>query len=112
MTSQPASALPTPPPQGPLAVPTKNGQSLRTHRPPARWSPQKRLALTVTLLALLGSAGAASWKLFLAPGRDRPDLVLHTVKRESLVQTIVEKGETQSRDNHDVYCTVNHEALT
>src|SRR5438105_3530395 len=112
MTLQPASAPPNPPPQGPLAVPTKNGQSLRTHRPPARWSPQKRFALSFTLLALLGSAGAASWKFFHDHGRDRPDLVLYTVKREMLVQTIIEKGEMQSANNHDIYCTVNHEALT
>src|SRR5262245_37208317 len=83
----------------------------KTPRPPARWSTRKRLLLSLALLAVLVTGVAASWKFLLGPGRSRPDLIIHEVKRETLIQTIVEKGELQAAKNHDVNCTVNHEAL-
>src|SRR5262245_39563564 len=120
MTLQPASAPPQPPPaemQGasPLTEARKgaergNGVPPPRSRPP-RWSRRNRVLLVAALFVLLVGGAGAAW--FLIPGlhSSRPDLVLHTVKRENIVQTIVEKGEIQSADNHDIICKVNHEAL-
>jgi multidrug resistance efflux pump len=39
-------------------------------------------------------------------GGGRPDLVLHTVKRERLDLTIIERGALESARNSDIYCRV------
>jgi HlyD family secretion protein len=121
MTLQPASAPPQPSPaetQGasPLTEARKgtergNGVSPLRARPAPRWSRRNRLLLVTGILVLLVGGIGAAW--FLIPGLhpSRPDLVLHTVKREDIIQTIVERGELQSADNHDIYNRVNHEAL-
>lgn len=58
---------------------------------------------------MLISGVAASF--LLSSGRERADLVLHEVKRETLIQTIVARGELLSEQNYDIYNLVNHEAL-
>jgi len=120
MTLQPASAPPTSPPdetQGasPLTEVRKGGE--RTNgvpptrsRPAPRWYQRNRILLLTSLVLLVGGVGAA-WLLIPGLHSSRPYLVLHTVKRENIVQTIVEKGELQSADNHDIINKVNHEAL-
>jgi HlyD family secretion protein len=43
----------------------------------------------------------------LGPGTsDRPDAILHTVKRESLTVTVTAKGQVESADNKDIVCKV------
>lgn len=101
MTLQPATAPPVPAPVMPRAK----------RRPHARWSPSTRAALAVSIVVVLVCVAGAGWKYLLAPGRSRADLVVHVVERETLVQTIVERGEMQSADNNDIYNRVNHEAL-
>src|SRR5262245_59181120 len=120
MTLQPASVPLQPSPaemQGasPLTEARKgaergNGVPPPRSRPAPRWYQRNRILLLTTLVLLVGGVGAA-WLLIPGLHSSRPDLVLHTVKRENIVQTIVEKGEIQSADNHDIINKVNHEAL-
>jgi len=56
-------------------------------------------------LAILVTAGL----LYAFTGKskaDRPDLLLHTVKRENLDLTVIERGTLESALNHDVICHV------
>ncbi len=98
-----SSALPSPR----KATERPGGLPARTGPPAGRSRPL--LLAAFALIAFLG-AGAA-W--FILPGLRgaRPDLVIHVVKRETLVQTIVERGEMSSAENYDIICLVNHEAL-
>src|SRR5215831_3031525 len=121
MTLQPASVPLQPSPAemqeaSPLTEARKgaergNGVPPPRSRPAPRWYQRNRILLLTTLVLLVGGVGAA-WLLIPGLHSSRPDLVLHTVKRENIVQTIVEKGEIQSADNHDIINKVNHEALT
>src|SRR5258707_11233097 len=72
-----------------------------------RWGTGTRLLLVLGTLLVVGSGAGAAW-IFLFQGLhgQRPDLVLHTVKREKLRLTIVERGTLESADNHDVICLV------
>src|SRR5205823_15009719 len=101
MTSQPASAPPTPP----TPSPSPNSPVLSAGGPfrvpgGQRRGKRKRLVLLATVLFLVAGVGAAK---LLLPGLHpaRSDLVLHTVKRETIVQAIVERGDIESADNHD-----------
>ena len=54
---------------------------------------------------VLAVAGGLSY--YFLGGRsktDRPDLLLHTVKRENLDLTVVERGTAESADNRDIIC--------
>lgn len=104
MTSKPATALPQSLPQ---ALPTPGApRSLNSPpRPLSGWSPRTRFLLTVAVvLLLLSGLGAA----VLLPGwkNDRKDLVTHTVKRELLELTVVERGTLESANNRDIICRV------
>jgi HlyD family secretion protein len=59
----------------------------------------------VVLVLVLAGGGSAFYFL---PGwkGERPDLIRHTVKRESLQLTIIERGALESADNRDVLCKV------
>jgi multidrug efflux pump subunit AcrA (membrane-fusion protein) len=83
---------------------------MTSFRPAARPSRRGRwVFLAITML--LPTGGGAAWLLIPGLHPARPDLVLHKVKHENLLQTIVERGEMQSADNRDIACQVNHEAL-
>jgi HlyD family secretion protein len=55
---------------------------------------------------LLVIAGAITTYVYLKPPGARPDVLLHTVKRESLDVTVSEKGTLESANNIDVICKV------
>jgi multidrug efflux pump subunit AcrA (membrane-fusion protein) len=56
---------------------------------------------------LIGGAAAATYPLFGKNMRSaRPDLVTHTVGRERLTLTIVERGALESADNNELTCRV------
>ncbi len=56
---------------------------------------------------VLALAGGLSYYFFGGQSNtDRPDLLLHTVKRESLDLTVVERGTAESADNRDIICKV------
>src|SRR4051812_35681429 len=100
MTSQPASApptLPTPSPS-PSSLVLSAGSPFRAPNGRRRGK-RKRLVLLAAVGFLVVSVGAAK---LLLPGLhpSRPDLVLHTVKHETIVQAIVERGDIESADNH------------
>lgn len=62
------------------------------------------------MLIGLGAVGVAAVLFFFVFKRDRganrPDLLLHTVKREDLDLTVVERGTLESSDNRDIICRV------
>jgi HlyD family secretion protein len=58
-------------------------------------------------MLLIGLAAGLSYYFFGGTSKtDRPDLLLHTVKRESLDLTVVERGTAESADNRDIICRV------
>jgi HlyD family secretion protein len=54
---------------------------------------------------LLLAAGIAAYSYF-KPAEDRPDVLVHKVKRENLDVTVSEKGTLESASNVDVVCNV------
>ena len=71
----------------------------------ARRFPVRR-AVLIGVVACAAVAGGLYWKFGGASKGDRPDLLLHTVKHESLNLTVVERGTLESADNKDVICRV------
>ena len=66
-----------------------------------------KLLLVVLALMVVTSVAGAAWFFFnRSMGGQRIDLVLHAVKRERLRVPIVERGNLESADNHDVICMV------
>jgi multidrug efflux pump subunit AcrA (membrane-fusion protein) len=61
--------------------------------------------LGAALLVVVCGAGAA-WYLVSGLRVARTDLITHTVKRENLTVTIVERGALESADNRDIFCRV------
>lgn len=51
-------------------------------------------------------AGGIAGFVYLRPAPERPDVLLHTVKRENLDVTVSEKGTLESANNIDVVCKV------
>ena len=64
--------------------------------------------LTYLALALLvvGTSGGGAWYLLMGSNAKVLDVVTHTVKKEPLELTIVERGTLESSENSDVYCRV------
>lgn len=58
-------------------------------------------AIAVVVLVLSGA-----WWMFTGLRTPRTDLITHTVRLESLQQTIVERGALESAENRDVVCRV------
>lgn len=86
------------PPQGaaksstPRTTPVKN-------RGAARW------AWAVALAVLVAGVGVAAY-LLTRPSGEHPDVILHTVHRETLTVTVTEKGTFESEHNRDIVCRV------
>lgn len=57
-------------------------------------------------MLLVAAGGGAAWYFLLSPGTKVLDVVTHTVKKEPLELTIVERGTLESSENSDVYCRV------
>ena len=64
------------------------------------------LLTAVALFALLLLGGGVYAFLYLRPPAARPDVLLHTVKKETLSVTVTEKGTLESAENKDVICEV------
>lgn len=62
-------------------------------------------SLAVGILVIGGGIGLTAMLTSGSPV-DRPDLLYHTVKRESLAMTIIERGTLESAENRDVICKV------
>ncbi|MBA4063898.1 MAG: hypothetical protein C0501_09335 [Isosphaera sp.] len=57
-------------------------------------------------LAVLVAAGGGAGYYYTRPPAERPDVMLHTVKKEELRVTVTEKGQLESADNKDIACKV------
>jgi HlyD family secretion protein len=64
------------------------------------------LTLLAAALVLIGLVGGAAWHFLFSSGTRVLDVVTHTVKREPLELTIVERGALESSENSDIYCRV------
>src|SRR5438128_29882 len=123
MKSQPASATPLEPAglterDAPSLYPSappmteKTGASPNGHPTPSRLPKARRfgtaakLALFAGLFIVLGIGGWASYRYIFAGDAIRADLVLHKVRRERLLVTIVERGALESAENNDITCKV------
>ncbi len=66
-----------------------------------------RIVLVVALVVVVLAGGVAGAAWFMNAFRQpRADLVTHTVKRERLLLSIVERGSLESANNNDIYCRV------
>src|SRR5262245_11984554 len=109
--SLPAATTPpaSDPPTAVTPLPTSSSSPLpassRLPRP-SRWSKGARLlvALAVAVLVILLLTGG--WWMFAGLHAPRTDLITHTVQRDKLQQTIVERGTLESAENRDVICRV------
>src|SRR5207244_4067414 len=109
--SSPLTAHPASPPP-----PAANG----FHPPagPAKFTPESnrgkrkkglsggRLAALMAVLLVLVGGGGALAVYFTRGHGDRADLLFHTVRKEPLEVTIVERGTLEAADNKDVVCMV------
>jgi len=64
------------------------------------------LFYTIIFVGLLVVAGGITAFVYFRPAAARPDVLLHTVKRENLDVTVSEKGTLESANNIDVVCKV------
>jgi HlyD family secretion protein len=62
------------------------------------------------LLLALGGAGFAGWYFYARKHTARPDLILHTLKKEKLQITITERGSLEPADNIFFNCKVKAKA--
>src|SRR5947209_458249 len=114
MSSQPVTAPPPAPPALPPALrPAGSPNGSPSHAPSHPPAPSRRrrgLLLAVALLALLGGAAGVIGYLVktgaLFKPAPRADLLLHTVHRQPLQLTVVERGALESADNREVVCRV------
>jgi HlyD family secretion protein len=85
----------------------QGGPSRQTGKlPPAR-SRRKALPLLVLLVGLLvASAGGMAWYKVANSPSERTDLITHTVRREPLRVTVVERGTLESATNQDIVVRV------
>jgi HlyD family secretion protein len=98
--------------------PAANGSPLLVSSPEANGKPKTRSLPSETrvrkkwvfyVVALAGVflvAAAISAYMYFKPAADRPDVLVHKVKRESLDVTVSEKGTLESANNVDVVCKV------
>lgn len=76
-------------------------------RPESSSGRSSKVIGTFAVVALAGlAAGITAYALFNLPRVDRSDLIYHTVRREPLTLTVVERGTLESADNRDVVCRV------
>src|SRR6266566_2258451 len=123
MKSQPVSATPLDPVEATdldapnlypsaAAVNEKTAASPNGHPGPSRLPKARRfsggakVALIVAGLTVLGLGGWAGYRYIFAGDAIRADLVLHKVRRERLLVTIVERGALESAENNDISCKV------
>jgi RND family efflux transporter MFP subunit len=105
---------PTAAPQTPTEAPNLPAGAPNSSLPhsPSRLPKARRRSLLVKLALVLGvallglSAAAGGWFYFKGGTGGRPDLILHTVRRENLQLTIVERGTLEAANNADVTCKV------
>ena len=64
------------------------------------------LTFAAAAILLVAGGGGAAWYYFSGSGTKVLDVVTHTVRKEALELTIVEKGSLESAENSDVYCRV------
>jgi HlyD family secretion protein len=58
------------------------------------------------VLAGVAGAGAGGWYLLGNKSTVRPDILLHSAKKEKLQVTIVERGSLESAENNEIVCKV------
>jgi hypothetical protein len=66
--------------------------------------------IAVGLLFLVAGGSLAGWYVLAGRNTLRPDLLLHTVKKEKLQVTIVERGNLESAENNEIICKVKARA--
>jgi len=71
---------------------------------PARGGSRRPFWIAGFLALVLGAAGIA-WYVS-RPSGERPDVILHKVKKELLLVSVTEKGTLESADNRDLICKV------
>jgi multidrug efflux pump subunit AcrA (membrane-fusion protein) len=62
--------------------------------------------IALVLLLAVGGTGVAGWYFYARRNAARPDLILHTVKKEKLQITITERGSLEPSDNTFFSCKV------
>jgi hypothetical protein len=60
----------------------------------------------VILLLAGGGASLGGWIFYQHRSRVHPDLILHTIKREKMRITIVDRGSLESAENNEITCQV------
>src|SRR5262245_32813423 len=125
MKSQPVSAAATTTPDLPV-LPAPTGESNGSpaaktaaspngapgHKPSGSSRPRgrKSRARLLVVLAVLAVLGVGAWLAYgyitRTFGAPRTDLVTHTVRREKIQVTIVERGALESQNNNDITCRV------
>ena len=115
MTNQPAPVNPPTTTTAP-SLPDGSGQSVANHsNPPApnnslnpvpsrlpkgrRWSRRNRWLLAALAVLVLGGSILGGWIFYSRKHAARPDLILHTVKKETLHVTITARGSLEQTDN-------------
>jgi multidrug resistance efflux pump len=90
-----------------LPVPPNSHSPAPSRLPkPRRWSQNAKIAIAVIAIITLGSGATGAWWLFAGFRAERSDLIYHTVQRERLQLTIVERGALESAENRDIVCRV------
>ena len=69
-----------------------------------RWSKVVFPASVLIVVALIGTIASIVWP---SPGTDTAGLLIHTVKRQDLPITIVERGNLESQDDVPILCGVD-----
>jgi multidrug resistance efflux pump len=115
MMSQPANAPTAPTAPGltsPSAettgVPLPNGSSHPGHVRVPKATPRRRTRVLLLIAGGVVLTAAVLITVGVARGfrTSRVDLVTHTVRKERLELTVVERGALESADNHDILCRV------
>src|SRR5689334_356826 len=102
-SSHPATPPSSSPPLSPSGSPSPGPNRLpKGHRGKRR----SRWLLAVLTLLAVGGIGAAGWYFYASRHTARPDLILHTVKKEKLQITITERGSLEAADNTFFSCKV------
>ena len=112
---QPASqqrpaGLPNEPP--PL-VPNGSPIPVPSRLPKARrWSRGSKGLIALLVLLVAGGVSFGGWYFLRHNNANRPDLILHTVKKEKLLITITERGNLESAINNELSCGVKAKTPT
>jgi HlyD family secretion protein len=90
---------PTPPNNSPYPAPSRLPKG-------RNWKRRGRWLLALLVLLTAGGTGLAGWYFYARRHTARPDLILHTLKKEKLQITITERGSLEPADNTFFFCKV------